>query len=148
MRGNPAVTVTSGLFYPPWLDDGGCRWAALELGHGRADRPPRVRRPPAPRRPEVRAGAVPAAAAALPTGRGRPAAHPAGAVLGLARPVVARSHDPRCRLPRPWRALRSVPDLEVGHDYVVIGSIAFSEGTPVLNVLDIREQVLRLVPSD
>jgi hypothetical protein len=50
--------------------------------------------------------------------------------------------------PRHWRALRSVPDLEVGHDYVVVGSIAFSEGTPVLNVLDIREQVLRLVPSD
>ncbi|HET7821708.1 MAG TPA: hypothetical protein VFL10_09290 [Ornithinibacter sp.] len=50
--------------------------------------------------------------------------------------------------PRHWRALRSVPDLEVGHDYVVVGSIAFSEGTPVLNVLDIREQLLRLVPSD
>ena len=49
--------------------------------------------------------------------------------------------------PRHWRALRTVPDLEVGQDYVVIGSIAFSEGTPVLNVLDIREQVLRLVPD-
>ena len=50
--------------------------------------------------------------------------------------------------PRHWRALRTVPDLEVGQDYVVVGSIAFSEGTPVLNVLDIREQVLRLVPCD
>ena len=49
--------------------------------------------------------------------------------------------------PSLWRALRAVPDLEVGHDCVVIGSIAFSEGTPLLNVLDIREQVLRLVPS-
>ena len=49
--------------------------------------------------------------------------------------------------PRHWRALRAVPDLEVGHDYVVVGSIAFSEGTPVLTVLDIREQVLRLVPG-
>ncbi len=50
--------------------------------------------------------------------------------------------------PRHWRALRTVPDLEVGQDYVVTGSIAFSEGTPMLNVLDIREQVLRLVPGD
>ncbi len=50
--------------------------------------------------------------------------------------------------PRHWRALRTVPDLEVGQDYVVVASIAFTEGTPVLNVLDIREQVLRLVPCD
>jgi hypothetical protein len=49
--------------------------------------------------------------------------------------------------PRHWRALRTVPDLEVGQDYVVIASIAFSEGTPMLNVLEIREQVLRLVPG-
>jgi hypothetical protein len=49
--------------------------------------------------------------------------------------------------PRHWRALRTVPELEVGQHYLVIGSVAFSEGGPVLNVLDIREQVLRLVPS-
>jgi hypothetical protein len=49
--------------------------------------------------------------------------------------------------PRHWRALRTVPDLEVGQDYVVIASIAFSEGRPMLNVLEIREQVLRLVPG-
>jgi hypothetical protein len=50
--------------------------------------------------------------------------------------------------PRQWRALRAVADLEVGQPYVVIGSIAFHEGTPTLNILELREQVLRLVPSD
>ena len=54
----------------------------------------------------------------------------------------------RAVFPRQWRALRTVPDLEVGQDYVVIGSIAFSEGTPCSTSSSIREQVLRLVPSD
>ena len=49
--------------------------------------------------------------------------------------------------PSQWRALRAVPHLEVGQDYVVIGSIVFSEGTPMLHVLELHEQVLRLVPS-
>jgi hypothetical protein len=49
--------------------------------------------------------------------------------------------------PSRWRALRAVPELELGQHYVVIGSVAFSEGAAMLNVLDIREQVLRLVPG-
>jgi len=40
-----------------------------------------------------------------------------------------------------------VADLEVGQPYVVVGSIAFHEGTPHLTILEIREQVLRLVPD-
>ena len=49
--------------------------------------------------------------------------------------------------PRQWQALRAVADLEVGQPYVVVGSIAFHEGTPHLTILEIREQVLRLVPD-
>jgi deoxyinosine 3'endonuclease (endonuclease V) len=50
--------------------------------------------------------------------------------------------------PSQWRALRAVRDVEVGHDYVVIGCIAFREGEPVLKVLELHEQVLHLVTSD
>src|SRR5215217_6676517 len=49
--------------------------------------------------------------------------------------------------PAQWRALRAVPDLEVGSSYVVVGSVAFREGVPVIQVLELREQVLRLVPN-
>ncbi len=47
--------------------------------------------------------------------------------------------------PRQWRALRAVAALEVGQPYVVIGSIAFHEGTPTLNILEVRDPVLQLV---
>ena len=50
--------------------------------------------------------------------------------------------------PSQWRALRNVPDLEVGHRYVVIGSIGFSEGAPVVKVIELREQALHVVTSD
>ena len=49
--------------------------------------------------------------------------------------------------PSQRQALRAVRDVEVGHDYVVIGCIAFREGEPVLKVLELHEQLLRLVPD-
>ena len=50
--------------------------------------------------------------------------------------------------PREWRALRVVPDLQVGNDYVLIGSVGFRDSTPLILVQEISEQVLRLVSSD
>jgi hypothetical protein len=50
--------------------------------------------------------------------------------------------------PSQWQALRAVRDVEVGHDYVLVGSIAFREGDPVLKVLELHEQVLHLVTSE
>ena len=50
--------------------------------------------------------------------------------------------------PSQWRAVRNVPDLEVGRHYVVIGSITFREGDPVLKVIELQEQALHLVTSD
>jgi len=50
--------------------------------------------------------------------------------------------------PSQWRALRNVPDLEVGRHYVVIGSISFREGDPVLKVMELHEPAVHLVTSD
>jgi hypothetical protein len=49
--------------------------------------------------------------------------------------------------PSQRQALRAVAGLEVGNDYVVIGSVAFRDGSPVLHVHELHDQVLRLVPS-
>ena len=48
--------------------------------------------------------------------------------------------------PSQWQTLRAVPELEVGNDYVVIGSVSFREGVPSLHVHEVDEPVLRLVP--
>ena len=123
-----------------------CRWAALELGHGRAEQSPRVpshcccpddlkfapgERPP--RRLRCRLVSVDL----RHTQNGQ-----SWATLDLSwrgRPIRA------VVFPSQWRVLRVVPDLEVGQPYVVIGSVAFREGDPVLKVLELHEQVLRLV---
>ena len=48
--------------------------------------------------------------------------------------------------PSQWQTLRAVPELEVGNDYVVIGSVSFREGVPSLHVHEVDEPVLRLEP--
>jgi hypothetical protein len=49
--------------------------------------------------------------------------------------------------PSHWRALRAVPDLEVGAHYVVVASVRVVDGIPLLQVHELREQALRLVPG-
>lgn len=50
--------------------------------------------------------------------------------------------------PRAWRALRAVPDLEVGRSYVVVASVGFRDGAPVLDVHEVHELLLHLVAAD
>ncbi len=49
--------------------------------------------------------------------------------------------------PSQWQALRAVRGLEVGEHYVVVGSVSFHDGIPSLNVHELHDPALRLVPG-
>ncbi|MFL6078355.1 MAG: hypothetical protein ACJ714_00365 [Ornithinibacter sp.] len=59
-----------------------------------------------------------------------------------------RAHRLRAAVfPSQWQALRAVRELQVGERYVIIGSVRFSDGIPSLNVHELHQPALRLVPS-